>query len=122
MYQFVYDNVTKLVRTLCSLSSALGDVTYRSTGNTVGFLCHSRMVLKRLYPLLQSKLNNSQHGFLSGKSTCTQLLKFELCKALDNRMQTDVIYLDFKRAFDSVPHSLLIKKLCNIGISGNLLN
>ena len=37
-------------------------------------------------------------------------------------MQTDVIYLDFKKAFDSVQHSLLIEKLCNIDISGNLLN
>ena len=34
----------------------------------------------------------------------------------------DVIYTDFAKAFDSVPHERLIIKLRNIGISGNILN
>ena len=35
-------------------------------------------------------------------------------------VQTDVIYLDFKKAFDSVAHSELLGKLWSFGIVGNL--
>ncbi len=40
---------------------------------------------------------------------------------LDKRIQTDIVYLDFAKAFDRVDHQLLLKKLKNFGISGNLL-
>ena len=42
-------------------------------------------------------------------------------KALDNNLQVDTVYLDFRKAFDSVPHKRLIKKLEGYGITGNLL-
>ena len=41
--------------------------------------------------------------------------------ALDNGIGTDVIFLDFKKAFDTVPHCRLIKKLDAYGIKGSLL-
>ena len=37
-----------------------------------------------------------------------------------SKLQTDVIYLDFCKAFDSVPHGKLFTKLCLMGITGNL--
>ena len=40
---------------------------------------------------------------------------------MDKGFQTDVIYLDFNKAFDSVPHSLLIHRLKKIGFNGDLL-
>ena len=39
-------------------------------------------------------------------------------KAYDMSSQTDIIFLDFKKAFDSVPHDELLLKLRKIGISG----
>ena len=41
---------------------------------------------------------------------------------LDKGFQTDVIYLDFIKTFDSVPNSLLIHQLKQIGLNGDLLN
>ena len=67
--------------------------------------------------------NKSQHGFVSGRSCTTQLLEFmeEATQALD-RGDVDVIYLDFAKAFDKVPHKRLLKKLSGYGIKGKVYN
>jgi len=65
-----------------------------------------------------------QHGFTSGRSCSTQLLLAmnDWTKALDTGCFVDILYFDFAKAFDSVPHKHLISKLQGCGISGNLLN
>ena len=40
----------------------------------------------------------------------------------DKNIQTNVIYLDFAKAFDSVDHNILVTKLCAHGIPGKLLS
>ena len=69
-------------------------------------------------------MTDSQHGFLPGRSTTTQLLSVfnSINKSLDLGNQTDVIYLDFTKAFDSVVHKLLIHKPKAFGIAGRLLS
>ena len=72
------------------------------------------------------KANNlfscSQHGFLAGRSCTTQLLEFleDVTTALDNGEDVDVIYPDFCKAFDKVPHKRLLRKLWGYGIRGNV--
>ena len=57
-------------------------------------------------------------------SCVTQLLHVleEWSKALDSQQSIDVIYLDFRKAFDTVAHARLANKLYAYGIRGNLLN
>ena len=82
-----------------------------------------RCLYNYIYPHIRNKLYHFQHGFLKQSSTVTQLLEVTnyLNEALDNNQQTDIVYLDFSKAFDSVPHYLLIHKLKSYGFSGNLL-
>ena len=64
--------------------------------------------------LIKHKLiNPSQHGFLKAKSCLTNLLCFleVITKWVDDELPVDVIYLDFQKAFDKVPHQRLISKL-----------
>ena len=65
-----------------------------------------------------------QHGFTHGKSTVTNLLQALniWSEALSHGIPVDVIYLDFEKAFDKVPHQRLIKQLDRYGIRGQLLH
>ena len=68
-------------------------------------------------------LSNKQYGFISKRSTVTQLLKNidECCESLSNGKVVDSIYFDFAKAFDTVPHRRLCKKLEGYGIEGSTL-
>ena len=65
----------------------------------------------------------SQYGFRKGRSCVTQLLECteEWLKHLDCNGEIDIIYLDFKAAFDKVSHKRLLAKMDAIGIKGKLL-
>ena len=64
-------------------------------------------------------LKDYQHGFRKGRSCETQLIITvdEIAKSLDNRSQVDLLILDFSKAFDTVPHARLLKKLEHYGIN-----
>ena len=68
-------------------------------------------------------ITDKQFGFVKGRSTVLQLLKVldDWTEAIENGLQTDIIYTDFQKAFDSVAHGRLINKLASYGIKGNLL-
>ena len=78
-----------------------------------------------MFYLLEKKLiSKQQHGFMSRRSTCTQLLECvnDWGIAIKNDLSVDVIYVDYSRAFDSVVHSKLLHKLQAYGFHGALLD
>ena len=87
---------------LCIVSKVLEKLVY---DNMVDFVTKSTYVY--------------QFGFLRGRSTLQQLLLF-FNTIFSSVSQTDVVYLDFRKAFDSVAHNELLSKLWNFGICDSL--
>ena len=67
-------------------------------------------------------LNDTQHGFMRGRSRLTNLLTYMegVTRMLDEGKNVDIIYLDFAKAFDKVPHHRLIDKVASMGVEGRV--
>ena len=72
---------------------------------------------------MKNIIDESQHGFVTGKSTTTNLVEFtsRAILGMESQIQTDAIYLDIAKAFDSVNIDLLIHKLTIMGLNQQLL-
>lgn len=71
-----------------------------------------------IYAHVINSISPYQHGFIRGRSTCTNLCEFTqfVSAAMDSRLQVDAIYTDLTKAFDRVHHCILLKKLKYFGI------
>ena len=68
-------------------------------------------------------ISESQHRFISGRSCSTNLLAVldAWTEAIEEGKSIDTIYLDFAKAFDTVPHERLLRKLDGLGVQGKIL-
>ena len=89
----------------------------------------SKLLERHIFSLLSKHLDqshpisDSQWGFQAGKSTTTALLEttnnwFQL---LESGREVGAVFFDFRKAFDSVPHRLLLRKLEDINLHPLLL-
>jgi len=62
----------------------------------------------------------SQHGFMKGRSCLTNLISFydQVTRLVDEGKAVDAVCVDFSKAFDTVPHSILLEKLAAHGLDG----
>ena len=79
----------------------------------------------RLYQFLESNniLYNNQYGFGKNSSTTHALLKIteQIRESIENKKYGYVVFIDLKKAFDTVNHDILIQKLEHYGIRNNRL-
>ena len=121
------DNSLKTTLTLFKKGSRNKSVNYRPVSLT-SVICKLLETIIRDHMtdfLIKHKLiNPSQHGFLKAKSCLTNLLCFleEITKWVDGGSPVDVIYLDFQKAFDKVPHQRLLRKLKSHGMGNSIIN
>lgn len=81
-------------------------------------------ILHRLIsPQIKPFLSDSQHGFRANRSVSSNLLILvdTISEQLDRGAQVDVLYFDFKKAFDRVDNDVLLTKLDDIGFSPKLI-
>ena len=85
---------------------------------------YEQIIRSNIVEFLESKITKDQHGFMKNKSCLTNLLETFDCiiDLLESDVPVDLIYFDFSKAFDRVPHYRLLYKLENLGIKGSLLN
>jgi exonuclease III len=81
-----------------------------------------KVMYHRLYDYIVKRniLYPFQHGFRSGHSTVMSLLNIQdkVTQAIDNNEYSIGIFLDLSKAFDTVDHNILLKKLENYGVRG----
>lgn len=105
-----------------------GDSTQISNYRAISILTNfskifERVLYQQMYNHVISLVSPNQHGFITGRSTVTNLCSLSqyMTEVLDRGGQVDVIYTDFSRAFDSVNHGILLHKLASFGFSPSAL-
>ena len=108
-----------------------GSKTSFSNYRPVSLLSQFSKILEKLFDTrLQSFMDKNclisecQYGFRSGYSTSSALMELieELSSALDSKKVTVGVFIDLKKAFDTIDHKLLMHKLEHYGIRGESNN
>ena len=82
-----------------------------------------RILFDQIFTHVFPVISPFQHGFLPGRSTQTNLAQFlpTAINAINSKLQCDIIFTDFSKAFDCLSHKQLIYKIKKFGITGPLL-
>ena len=106
------------------LKSVVGN--YRPVSIT-SVICKMMESIVRDYIVMHMSSNrifaDEQHGSVPNRECMTNLLLAmeEWTEAMESGYDIDIIYTDFAKAFDSVPHKRLAVKLKSLGINGEVL-
>ena len=85
-----------------------------------------RIVHRQIYKYLQEYklITSEQFGFRPNLSTNVALTQVteEILYNVENKLNTGAVFIDLRKAFDTVDHTLLIRKLKHIGLSEAVIN
>ena len=106
-----------------------GDKSQVSNYRSILLLCIVSKVMEKfihnnVYKVIELLINTNQHEFMNGKYCTTQYVNNVLTvydetgKLMHEGKQTDMMFLDFPKALDSVDHNMLFYKLHKLGFSG----
>uniref|UniRef100_A0A1A8GC74 Helentron 4 helitron-like transposon replicase/helicase/endonuclease n=1 Tax=Nothobranchius korthausae TaxID=1143690 RepID=A0A1A8GC74_9TELE len=107
-----------------------GDKHIFSNYRPISLLSQFSKILEKLYIarldrflIKEEILNDSQYGFRTNHSTSMALMELteEISEAIDKKTHLISIFIDLKKAFDTVDHKILIEKLSKYGVSGMAL-
>lgn len=101
-------NITnyRLISLLCCISKVL-----------------EKIIFDKVAELIQLQfISSQQFGFLKGRSTLQQLVAYlsTILESFSELCQTDIIFLDIRKAFNTASLSLLLEKVCNASITGSI--
>lgn len=114
-----------LVTPIFKKGSRMEASNYRPVSLT-SILCKALETIVREELIIHLRMNNliceEQHGFVHGRSCVTNLLEVleDWTQILDAGGSIDAIYMDFRKAFDTVPHCRLLSKVRAHGIRGKV--
>ena len=121
----IFPNSMKTSKVIPQFKS--GNKSSFSNYRPVSLLSQFSKILEKLFDKrLQSFMDKNclisecQYGFRSGCSTSNALMELieEISSSLDNKKATIGVFIDLKKAFDTIDHTLLIRKLDHYGIHG----
>ena len=106
-----------------------GSKTVASNYRPISLTCllcriYEKCIKSHIMSHVQSVISKMQHGFMTGRSCFSNLLEsldiiFDMIAEGES---VDIFYLDFQKAFDTVPHYRLFTKLSSFGIHEKMLN
>ena len=108
-----------------------GDESLAQNYRPISLLSLSSKVLKRLvhvylteHVMENNLLSRKQFGFRSGSSTQEAILSAtrNWHDCLEEGASVVCVFLDLSKAFDSLPHSLVLESLQRVGVCGSLYN
>lgn len=86
--------------------------------------CFEKVMRNAIIKYLEENrlMNKNQHGFRRFRSCLSQLLDHYdlLLEILQSKKNADIVYLDFRKAFDVVDHHILLRKMKSLGINGKI--
>ena len=85
-----------------------------------------KVIFNKIFSHCRLRRHENQFGFRKTRSSTTQHLLFldTVYRKIDKISSNSIciLYLDFVKAFDQVPHHFLLKKLESIEVGGNILS
>ena len=105
-----------------------GNLTLHKNYRGISLTCiaakiFNKLLLNRIFPVLNPILRRNQNGFRKGKSTIAQILALRrIIEEMNNgNKELTIVFVDFKKAFDSIHRGKMLKILKAYGIPPRLL-